>query len=86
LTTGVTVKDNVFFGPNSIVLGGLADRNTKYGTVIEKNVYVGAGTKIAAGTKICENVVIGANSFVNKDITSPGVYAGNPVKKIRDKL
>ncbi len=86
LTTGVLVKDKAFFGPNSIVLGGLADRKTKYGTVIGENVYIGACTKIAAGTKICEDVIIGANSFVNKDITSSGVYVGNPVKKIRDKL
>jgi acetyltransferase-like isoleucine patch superfamily enzyme len=28
-------------------------------------------------------VVIGAGSVVTKDITEPGVYAGNPAKKIR---
>jgi len=28
-------------------------------------------------------VVIGAGSVVTKDITEPGVYAGNPARKIR---
>jgi len=32
---------------------------------------------------ICDNVVIGAGSVVTKDITKPGIYAGNPAKFLR---
>jgi len=34
--------------------------------------------------KIVDNVVIGAGSVVTKDILEPGIYAGNPARKIRD--
>nr|HQU73633.1 N-acetyltransferase [Calditrichia bacterium] len=33
--------------------------------------------------RICDNVVIGAGSVVTRDITEPGIYAGNPARKIR---
>jgi len=32
---------------------------------------------------ICDNVVVGAGAVVTKDITVPGIYAGNPAKLIR---
>ena len=31
---------------------------------------------------ICDQVVIGAGAVVTKDITEPGVYVGNPARKI----
>ncbi|MFN9294787.1 MAG: DapH/DapD/GlmU-related protein, partial [Planctomyces sp.] len=33
--------------------------------------------------RICSDVVIGAGSVVTKDILAPGVYAGNPARKLR---
>jgi len=33
---------------------------------------------------ICDQAVIGAGAVVTKDITEPGVYAGNPARKLRD--
>jgi acetyltransferase-like isoleucine patch superfamily enzyme len=32
---------------------------------------------------ICDHVVVGAGSVVTKDITIPGVYAGNPARLLR---
>jgi acetyltransferase-like isoleucine patch superfamily enzyme len=32
---------------------------------------------------ICDNVVVGAGAVVTKDITEPGIYAGNPARLIR---
>src|SRR5437762_2068981 len=32
---------------------------------------------------ICDHVVIGAGSVVTKDITEPGIYAGNPARLLR---
>ena len=40
-------------------------------------------TKAILPVHICDNVVIGAGSVVTKSITQPGIYAGNPAKKIR---
>lgn len=48
------------------------------------------GDRVSIGTHatilpvdICDDVVIGAGSVVTKNITEPGVYAGNPARKIR---
>ncbi len=49
-------------------------------TKIGNNVSIGTNATILPVT-ITDNVVIGAGSVVTKDITEPGVYYGNPVKK-----
>jgi len=51
-------------------------------TVIGNNVSIGTNSTILPVT-ICDNVVIGAGSVVTKDIVEPGIYAGNPARKIR---
>ncbi len=35
------------------------------------------------GVKIGDNAIIGANSFVNKDVPANTVYAGTPAKYIK---
>ena len=35
---------------------------------------------------ICDQVVIGAGAVVTKDITVPGIYAGNPARLLRPPL
>lgn len=52
-------------------------------TRIGNNVSIGTNATILP-VSICDHVVVGAGSVVTKDITVPGVYAGNPAKKIRD--
>jgi len=81
LTNHTTIEDNVFMGPNSIVLGDDLSRNGKQNTLIGANTQIGAGTIIKAGKSICDNVIIGALTFVNKDITHSGTYVGIPVKR-----
>ena len=46
------------------------------------NVFIGTQTTILFDVRIGSNVIIGANSLVNKDLEGGYVYAGNPVKKI----
>ena len=48
------------------------------------------GTGVSIGTNatvlpvnICDRVVVGAGSVVTRDITSPGIYAGNPARLVR---
>lgn len=41
-------------------------------------------TTILKGVHIVDNVIIGANSLVNKDIPDNCVAAGNPCRKIMD--
>lgn len=51
-------------------------------TIIGSKVSIGSNATILP-VKICDNVVIGAGSVVTKDIVTPGVYVGNPAKKLR---
>lgn len=48
------------------------------------NVYIGPGVKIFGDIKIADNIMIGANSVVNRSFDESGsVIAGVPAKKIR---
>ena len=53
-------------------------RSTKIGN----HVSIGTNATILPVT-ICDHVVIGAGSVVTKDITVPGIYAGNPTRLLR---
>jgi acetyltransferase-like isoleucine patch superfamily enzyme len=52
-------------------------------TKIGNNVSIGSNATILP-VNICDNVVIGAGAVITKNITQPGVYAGNPAKKLKD--
>ena len=51
-------------------------------TRIGNRVSVGTNATILPVT-ICDHVVIGAGSVVTKNITAPGIYAGNPARLLR---
>ena len=51
-------------------------------TCIGDHVSIGSNATILP-VSICERVVIGAGAVVTKNITEPGIYAGNPAKKLR---
>ncbi len=52
-------------------------------TEIGDHVSIGSNATILP-VDICDNVVIGAGSVVTKNITEPGIYAGNPAKKLKN--
>ncbi len=57
-------------------------------TNLWKSTYIGNHVSIGSNAtllpvRICDRVVIGAGAVVTKDITLPGVYAGNPAKRLR---
>ena len=83
LTSKVTLKEGSFLGPNVITLGSTHKRETIHGTVIGEGTYVGAGSKLLCGVQITSNVAIGALSFVNKDISDDGIYAGIPARFLK---
>jgi acetyltransferase-like isoleucine patch superfamily enzyme len=87
----VTIGDNCFIGHGVMFIndlfanGGPANGNKELWktTSIGNNVSIGSNATILPVT-ICDGVVIGAGSVVTKPINQPGVYAGNPAKKIKD--
>ncbi len=52
-------------------------------TKIGNGVSIGSNATILA-VSVCDNVVIGAGAVVTKNIEDPGVYAGNPARKLRN--
>ncbi len=83
ITKGVTILTHgydwsVLKGVYGKVLGS-AEKVT-----IGNNVFIGMHTTILKGVTIEDNVIIGANTLVNKNLQSGYVYAGNPVKQICD--
>ena len=84
----VIIGNNCFIGHwvmfiNDTMKTGPAngDRSKWQKTVIGDNVSIGSNSTILP-VFICDNVIIGAGSVVPKNISEPGIYAGNLAKKI----
>lgn len=86
----VTIGEDCFIGHGTVFINDLfasggpamGDKSKWEATTIGNHVSIGSNATILP-VLICDNVVIGAGSVVTKNITEPGVYAGNPAKKIR---
>lgn len=59
------------------------DKSKWRSTLIGNNVSIGSNATILP-VRICDGAVIGAGSTVTRDITEPGIYAGNPCRKLRN--
>ncbi len=46
-------------------------------------VYVGTNAALRQGLRVVDDVTIGMGSVVVKSITEPGVYVGNPLRRLR---
>lgn len=87
----VTIGDDCFVGHgvmfvnDTFALGGPAQgRRELWGaTRIGNRVSIGSNATILP-VSICDDVVIGAGAVVTRDIDKPGIYAGNPARRLRD--
>ena len=81
----ITIEDNVIIGVNSTILAHeySQEKLTKGKVKIKKRALIGAGSIIRCGVTIGEHAVVGANSFVNKDVPDFTVVGGVPAKTIR---
>jgi acetyltransferase-like isoleucine patch superfamily enzyme len=79
------VGHGVMFINDLFSKGGPAngDKSLWMQTSIGNNVSIGSNSTILPVT-ICDNVVIGAGAVVTKNISTPGIYAGNPAKLIKN--
>lgn len=51
-------------------------------TVVGDHVSIGTNATLLP-VRVCDHAVIGAGAVVTKDITTPGIYAGNPARLLR---
>jgi acetyltransferase-like isoleucine patch superfamily enzyme len=86
----VTIGNDCFIGHGVMFINDLfssggparGDRSKWRKTTIGDNVSIGSNATILP-VSICSNAVIGAGSVVTKDISIPGIYAGNPARKLQ---
>jgi acetyltransferase-like isoleucine patch superfamily enzyme len=86
----VTIGSHCFIGHGVMFIndafhsGGpaMGDKAKWKSTTIADHVSIGSNATILP-VSICSQVVIGAGSVVTKNISRPGIYAGNPAKFIR---
>lgn len=87
----VTMGENCFVGHGVMFINDLfakggparGDKALWKTTTIGNHVSIGSNATILP-VKICDDTVIGAGSVVTHDINEPGIYAGNPARKIRN--
>lgn len=86
----VTIGNDCFIGHGVMFIndafraGGPAggDRTLWGETRIGDRVSIGSNATILP-VSICEDTMIGAGAVVTRDITIPGIYAGNPARLVR---
>jgi acetyltransferase-like isoleucine patch superfamily enzyme len=86
----VTIGDDCFIGHGVMFINDLfssggpagGDKTKWKTTRIGHHVSIGSNATILP-VSICDHVVIGAGAVVTKDIAEPGIYAGNPAKKLK---
>ena len=78
------ISHGAMFINDLFAVGGPAkgQRDLWRSTKIGNGVSIGTNSTILPVT-ICDRAVIGAGAVVTKDITVPGIYAGNPARLLR---
>lgn len=81
---GVTIEDHVQIGSHCAIYS-LSTIDGKEGPVtLKKNCRIGSHSVVMPGVTVGENSIVGAFSFVNKNIPANAVAFGVPVKFAKD--
>lgn len=87
----VDIGDHCFIGHGVMFINDLFSGGGPAGGDVTKWKSTHIGNHVSIGSNatilpvsICDNVVIGAGAVVTKNITKPGIYAGNPARFLKD--
>jgi acetyltransferase-like isoleucine patch superfamily enzyme len=80
---GVVIEDSVQIGSHCSIYSISTIDNKEGGVVLKNNCKIGAHSLVMPGVTIGENSIIGACSFVNKNIPKNTLACGVPIKLIR---
>lgn len=88
---GIDIGDDVMIGPNvSLITSGhpiepslRREFVTAAPIVIERNVWIAAGSTIIGGVTVGENSVVAAGAVVTRDVPPNTLVGGNPARVIR---
>ena len=87
---GIVIGQTAIVGDNctiyhGVTLGGTGKVAKKRHPTVGNNVFIGAGAKILGNITIHDNVKIGANSVILKDIEQDSTVVGIPRENSKDK-
>lgn len=77
---GVIIEDYVQLGSHCTLYSVSTIDNKQGPVVLKKNCRIGSQSVVMPGVTIGENAIIGAQSFVNKDVPPNEVWAGSPAR------
>jgi len=80
---GVVIEDEVQIGSHCSIYS-ISTIDDKSGPVhLKRNCRIGCHSTIMPGVTVGENAIVGAHSFVNRNVPDGATVAGVPVKRIR---
>ena len=79
---GVTIENGVQIGSHCAIYSISTIDNKEGGVILKRNCKIGSHSIIMPGVTIGENAIVGAFTFVNKDIPANATAIGIPVKII----
>lgn len=80
---GVVIEEDVQIGSHCSIYSVSTIDNKQGRVVLKKNCKIGSHSVVMPGITIGENSIVGAFSFVNKDIPANVVAFGIPVKVVK---
>lgn len=94
---GVFIGKNVMIAPNVVIVAFnhgfnnveipmVKQNNSEAPVIIEDDVWIASNCTISKGVRIGKGSIVGANSFVNKDVPAYSIVGGVPAKFIRSRI
>jgi len=81
---GVTIEDEVQIGSHCSIYSVSTIDGKEGEVVLKRNCRIGSHSVVMPGVTVGENALVGAMSFVNRNIPDNVVAAGVPAKVIKD--
>jgi acetyltransferase-like isoleucine patch superfamily enzyme len=85
-TKGVEIEDDVQVGFGCSILSHSSIDNKSGKVILKKNCRIGSHSVIMPGATIGENSIVGANSFVNRDIPKDEIWVGTPARFLKKRI
>jgi UDP-N-acetylglucosamine acyltransferase len=80
LARGLRIGDYTYMCPKVMTNNLNTDKEQIGGAQIGSNVFIGTNCVIQHGIKIGDDCVLGALSYINKDVPKNEIWFGNPAK------